>query len=107
MNDPEWRRMRRVMTWGILGLFVLVGVSIVASLVFYASQPSATFRPFFPFGWLGGLFFIFVAFWLVKWLFWPGEGTTHHDTGDTVTMHTTYCGKDTPGERLRRNNSNR
>jgi putative membrane protein len=59
------------MTWGILAFFILVAVSIVASLVWYASQPAGTFRPFFQFGWLGGLFFIFIAFWLVKGLFWP------------------------------------
>ncbi len=75
MNDTEMRRYRRIMVWGMVGFFALVAVSIAASLIYWTGQPATmpagTFRPWFPFGWLGALFFIFIAFWMVRWLFWP------------------------------------
>ena len=62
MNDQEWKRLRGFIGWGILGLIILVGASIVASLVFFGPRSYGTFHPFFPaffpfhFGLLGGLF---------------------------------------------------
>ncbi len=74
MNEPEMRWFRRLAAFGILALFVLVGVSIATYLYYMATSqtiPTGTFRPFFPFGWLWGFFFIFIAFWFVRWIFWP------------------------------------
>lgn len=78
MNDEGWKRMRGFIAWGILGLIILVGVSIVASLVFFGSRSYGTFHPFFPgylfpfhFGWLGGIFLLFVVFFVARWVLWP------------------------------------
>src|SRR5919197_5983911 len=78
MNDQEWRRVRRFIAWGVFGLIVLVGVSIIASLLFFGTRSSGTFYPFFPafffpfhFGWLGGIFLIFVVLLIARWVFWP------------------------------------
>jgi len=77
MNDQEWKRLRGFIGWGILGLIILVGASIVASLVFFGPRSYGTFHPFFPaffpfhFGLLGGLFFIFVVFLVARSVFWP------------------------------------
>src|SRR5574341_285770 len=109
MNGPEMRWFRRLAALGILALFILVGVS-VATYIYYLATSSTiqtgTFRPFFPFGWLGGLFFIFIAFWFVRWIFWPWS-TTLDVTGGTETTRTTYYGRDTLAERSRRSNLNR
>jgi hypothetical protein len=65
MNDQEWRRARGFVAWGIFGLIVLVGVSIIASLLSFGLGSSGAFYPFFRafffpfhFGWLGGIFLI-------------------------------------------------
>ena len=77
MNDQEWKRLRGFIGWGILGLIILIGASIVASLVFFGPRSYGTFHPFFPaffpfhFGLLGGLFFIFVVFLVARSVFWP------------------------------------
>ena len=78
MNDQEWRRVRRFIAWGVFGLIVLVGVSIIASLLFFGTRSSGTFYPFFPafffpfhFGWLGGIFLIFVVLLIARWVFLP------------------------------------
>jgi putative membrane protein len=78
MSDQEWRRMRRFVGWSVFGLIVLVGVSIIASLLFFGPRSSGIFYPFFPafffpfhFGWLGGIFIILVVFLIVRWAFLP------------------------------------
>jgi putative membrane protein len=69
---------RRFVGWGVFGLIVLVGVSIIASLLFFGPRSSGTFYPFFPsfffpfhFGWLGGIFIILVVFLIARWAFLP------------------------------------
>jgi putative membrane protein len=78
MNDQEWRRVGGFIAWGVFGLIVLVGVSIIASLLFFWPRASGTFYPFFPafffpfhFGWLGGIFLILVVFLIARWVFLP------------------------------------
>jgi putative membrane protein len=77
MSDQEWRRIRRFVAWGIFGLILLVGVSIIASLLFFGTRTSGTFYSFFPgffpfhFGWLGGIFIILVFFLIARWIFSP------------------------------------
>jgi putative membrane protein len=70
--------MRGFIAWGILGLIILVGVSIVVSLALFSlPRSSEAFYPFFPapfpfhFGFLGGIFLIFVVFLITRWFFWP------------------------------------
>src|SRR5215207_418342 len=73
MSHQESNRIRRIVGWGIIGLIAVIGISIVLSL-YFALRPLGTFYyPFFPFhfGWLGGIFLIFILFWVARWLFWP------------------------------------
>ena len=72
MNEFGWRPMRRLVVWGLVGLFVLVGISIALSWLFFSVRPVGTFYPFFPFGWFGGLFLFFlILVWVARWIFWP------------------------------------
>ena len=76
MSNQESNRIRRIVGWGIVGLIAVIGVSIVLSLYFVPRPPGAFYYPFFPlhFGWLGGIFLIFIVFWLARWFFWPWRG---------------------------------
>jgi uncharacterized membrane protein len=76
MNNKEWNRVRQFAAWGLVGLIILIGASIAISLIFSVPRSSGTFYyPFFfpfQFGWLGGIFLIFIIFWIViRWFFWP------------------------------------
>jgi putative membrane protein len=73
MSNQESNRIRQIVGWSIVGLIAIIGVSIVLSLYFLPHPPGAFYYPFFPFhfGWLGGIFLIFIIFWVVRWLFWP------------------------------------
>ncbi|AFU59413.1 putative protein of unknown function DUF2078 [Candidatus Nitrososphaera gargensis Ga9.2] len=72
MSDQESNRIRRIVGWGIIGLIAVIGVSIALSLYFVPGRPGAFFP--FPFGWLGGIFLIFIVFWVAKWFLWPWRG---------------------------------
>jgi putative membrane protein len=74
--SEEGIRIRRFVTLGVLGLIILVGVSIVISL-YLGPRPSGSFyHPFFPlgFGWLGGIFLVFIILGVLRWAFWPWKG---------------------------------
>lgn len=75
MSEQESNRIRRIVGWAIIGLIAVIGVSIVVSSFYFAPRPlGAFFYPFFfpfHFGWLGGIFLIFMIFWIVGWFFWP------------------------------------
>ena len=79
MSDQQWRQVRRFIAWGVFGLIVVVGVSVVASLLYFGPRSMGTFYPFFPvfffpfhFAWLGGIFILFVVFFLIaRWFFLP------------------------------------
>lgn len=76
MNDQESTGVSRYVAWGLVGLIILVGVSIAASLIFFASRSSGSIYPPFPFfpfhlGLLGAIFLIFIIFVVARLLFWP------------------------------------
>jgi putative membrane protein len=77
MSEQESNRIRRIVGWGIIGLIAVIGVSIVLSF-YFATQPlGAFYYPFFfpfQFGWLVGIFLIFIVFWVARWFFWPWRG---------------------------------
>ena len=91
MDDGDLKRVRGFIAWGILGLIVLVGVSIVVSLVFFSvPRSSGGFYPFFPtrfpfhFGFLGGIFLIFVVFLIARWVLWPRRN------GNSICSYSQY-----------------
>jgi len=65
----------RLAGWGLVGLIILIGISIAVSLIFLVPRYSGGgFHPFFfpfHFGWLGGIFLVFIIFFAIRWLFWP------------------------------------
>ena len=79
MSDQEWRQLRKFIAWGVLGLIVVVGVSILASLLYFGPRSTGTFYHSFPafffpfhFVWFGGIFILFVVFFLIaRWFFLP------------------------------------
>jgi putative membrane protein len=73
MSDQQLDRIKQIVGWGIVGLIVVIGVSIVLSLNFAPRPPGPFFFPF-QFGWLGAIFLIFILFWVAKWLIWPWRG---------------------------------
>jgi putative membrane protein len=105
MNDQEWKRARGFIAWGVFGLIVLAGVSIIASLLFLGPRSSGTFYPFFPayffpfhFGWLGGIYIILVFFLIARWVFspWrngnlPGSYSQSHDYGAHSILKERYA----------------
>jgi putative membrane protein len=105
MSDQEWRRMRRFVAWGVFGLIVLIGVSIIVSLLFFGLRTSGIFYPFFPafffpfhFGWLGAIFIIFVVFLMTRWIFFPWRNgnlsssrSQNHDNGAQYILKERYA----------------
>ena len=73
MSDQESSRIRRIAGWGIVGLVAVVGISIALSFYFAPRPGGAFYYPFFPFhfGWLGGIFLIFIVLWIARWFLWP------------------------------------
>jgi putative membrane protein len=89
MSEHEWRRPRSIITWGIIALVAIVGVSIALSAIFFFLRVPGVYYPFpffpFRFGWIFGLFWIFIIFWAIRWLFWPwrwGYGRRYWRYGD-------------------------
>lgn len=88
MSDQESNRIRRIIGWGIIALIAVTGLSVVLSLYFAPWRPGGGFGyPFFfpsHFGWLGGIFIIFIVFLIARWFLWPwrggrrGEYYSHH-----------------------------
>lgn len=77
MSDQESNRIRRIAGWSIIGLVAVIGISLALSAYFFSGRPGA-FIPFH-FGWLGGIFLIFIVFWIAKWLIWPWGGWYRHE----------------------------
>jgi putative membrane protein len=92
MNDQESKSLGRYLAWGLLGLIILVGASIVTSVIFFVYRSSGTFIPFFPFpffpfhfGFLGIILLLFIILWVARW-----NGRSHrasylyHDKADEI-----------------------
>jgi len=78
MSEWQTDRTRKIIGWSIVGVIAAIGVSVVVSLLL-APQLSSGYHyyyPFFPFrfGWLGGIFVIFLIFIVARWLLWPWRG---------------------------------
>lgn len=89
MNDQESTGVKRYVAWGLVGLIILVGVSIVTSIILFVPRSAGTFYPiflFFPFhlGILGSIFLIFIILWGARWLFWPWR---EHDRRSYSVYH--------------------
>jgi putative membrane protein len=76
MSIQESDRIRRIVGWGIIGLLAVIGVSVALSLYIAPWRPGGLSFSFFPFhfGWLGGIFLIFIVFMIARWFFWPWRG---------------------------------
>ncbi|MGI0033053.1 MAG: SHOCT domain-containing protein [Nitrososphaeraceae archaeon] len=81
MTHQERNRLMRLAGWGLVGLIILIGISIAVSLIFFAPGSSGGgFYPFFfpfHFGWLGGIFLVFLVYFAIRWLFLPGRWDYH------------------------------
>jgi putative membrane protein len=75
MIDQESNRFRRIIGWSIVGLIAVIGISIALSF-YFSPRSGAFYYPFFlfRFGWLGGIFLLFIVFWMAKWFFWTWRG---------------------------------
>jgi hypothetical protein len=49
MNDQESTGVKRYVAWGLVGLIILVGVSIVTSIILFVPMFAGTSYPLFPF----------------------------------------------------------
>ena len=76
MSNQESDRNRRIVGWGIIGLIAVIGVSIALSLYLASWRTGGLSYSFFPFhfGWVGGIFLIFIVFWIARRFFWPWRG---------------------------------
>jgi putative membrane protein len=77
MSDNQSDRIRQIAGWGIIGLIVTIGVSIVLSLYFAPWRPGGFSSHFlfpFHFGWLGTVFLIFIVILIARWFFGPWRG---------------------------------
>ena len=80
MSQQERNRLMQFAGWGIVGLIILIGISIAASLIFAPRSSGSSFYPFFfpfHFGWLGGIFLVFIVFLVLRLLFWPRRWNDH------------------------------
>jgi uncharacterized membrane protein len=66
----------RIIAWGIVGLIAVIGISIALSFYFAPRPLGGFYYPFFAlhFGWLGGIFLLFIVFWIARWFIWPWRG---------------------------------
>lgn len=76
MSARAWASPRRFFGWAFAGLFLLIVISIAASLIVYALRGPGNGTGFFPFfgfgfGWVF-VFLFFLFFWGFRW--WGGWG---------------------------------
>ncbi|UVS70033.1 SHOCT domain-containing protein [Nitrososphaera viennensis] len=73
-GNQDSNRIRRIVGWGMIGLIAAIGIAIVLSFYLAPRPPGAFYFFPFHFGWLGGIFLIFIVFWIARWLLWPWRG---------------------------------
>lgn len=77
------------------------GVSILAAFLFFR-PPAAPYHPFFLFGWLGGIFVIFLVFWIARWFLWPwrrgGWYEYEHRSAESILKERYARGEITKGQ---------
>ncbi|MDN5845237.1 MAG: SHOCT domain-containing protein [Candidatus Nitrosocosmicus sp.] len=92
MNDSKESdgRMRGFIAWGIIGLLVLIGISIIMPFLFTTPISSGVHLPlaFFPFqfGFIGIIFLIFMISLISRWIFWSNS------CGNSSRYHSQYGG---------------
>lgn len=60
------------MAWGIFAILAIVAIVATLSFWLFAPRPfPVRYYPFFPFGGLFAIFWIFAIFFVVRWLFFP------------------------------------
>lgn len=79
------RKMRGFIAWGIIGLIVLIGISILIPFLFTTPISSGVHLPLalfpFHFGFIGIIFLIFIIFLISRWIFWSnncGNSSRYH-----------------------------
>jgi putative membrane protein len=77
MSRQESNRVRQIVGWAIIGLIAVIAISVALSVFYSAPGGRGFFFPF-PFGWIGGIFLIFLVFWIAKWFLWPWRGDYYH-----------------------------
>lgn len=98
MNENQWNHPRHYLGWAIFGVVAIAVVIFALSAVFFWPMSNAANYPmfyrggFFPFGIFFGLFWLFVAFMVLRWIFWRpwsrGYGGRHwrYGYGDEYTI---------------------
>lgn len=83
-------RTRRIIVLSLIvaiAMIVIVAFAVPLLLAPQYSSPNGSYyyvpRPFFffvpfHFGWLGGIFLIFLIFWVARWLLWPRRRGYHY-----------------------------
>jgi uncharacterized membrane protein len=94
----------------VIGLIILIGISIAASLIFAPWSSGSGFYPFFfpfHFGWLGGIFLVFIVFLVLRLLFWPRRWNDHRPDLHYRDDAHKYSERDMPKEKLQKNSLNK
>jgi uncharacterized membrane protein len=73
-SEYQWRHPGRFILWSFIAFLAIIGTIAAIGLVFFRPAPVMYYPVaygWFPFGFLFPLFFIFAAFWILRWLFFP------------------------------------
>jgi putative membrane protein len=76
-SEYQWRHPGRFLIWGFIAFLAVIGTIAAVGLIFFRPVPVVYYPAgygLFPFGFFFALFFIFAAFWIVRWLFFPWRG---------------------------------
>ncbi len=91
-SSEEWKRTRRLVSYGVIAIAALIGTVVAFSIYFRATQPGPwTGPPFlFGFGWVWPIFGFFIVFLFLRWVFWPWHPYSyrysHWSSSDAVSI---------------------